>query len=147
MDCIPPGSMLPRDEDSSACAEPVAAVSCWESGPCRPRAASRLRLRHPGCARLPGACAGREIRKAAGASWREYLLFLHPSFRVPGNLIHRAAIAAFPWRRNAERFRPMDMREMAGSEARLTAGFLFGERLHDFFRRDGNFINPDSHGI
>src|SRR5713101_4483865 len=136
--------MHPRDEDSSAFAEPVAAVSCWEAGPCRPRAASRLRLRHPGCARLPGVCAVREIRKAAGASWREHLLFFCARFRLPGNLVHRAAIAAFPWRRNAERFRPMDMREMAGSEARLMAGFLFGERLQDFFRCDGNFINPDS---
>src|SRR6266566_2759638 len=49
--------------------------------------------------------------------------------------------------RGAQGFWPVDMRKMARSKSRFTSSFLFGQRLHDFFRCYGNFIDPYSDGI
>src|SRR5260370_75359 len=135
------------DASSSASAEPVAAVSCSAAGPCRPLAALHWSSRRRGCAWLLQACAARGIRKEAAASWREYLHFLLARFFAPGNIVYRVAVAPFPRRRNTKGFRPIDMRKMARSKTRVTSRFLFGRRLHDFFRSDGDFITPHSDSI
>src|SRR6266851_4156445 len=141
------GSNFQCDGGSSASAGPVAAVSCSAAGPCRPRAASHWFSRRPECTRLLRACAARGIRKEAIASWREYVLFLPARFFAEGNIVHRVAVAPFPRWRDAQSLRPIDIRKMARSKTRVTSRFLFGKSFHDFFRSDGNFINPHSDGI
>src|ERR1700704_1484211 len=140
-------SRIQCDGGSSVFAGPVAAVSYSAAGPCRPRAASRWLSRCPECARLLRAYAVREIRKEAAASWREYLLFVAARFFAPGDVVHRIAVATFPWRRNAQCLRPIDAREMARSETRLASRFLFGKGFHDFFRSDGDLIDPHSDSV
>src|SRR5260370_30812915 len=66
---------------------------------------------------------------------------------TPGNIIHRVAVATFPWRRNAQSFRPIDVREMDWSKTRVASRFLFGEGFHDFFRSDGDFIDPHTDSV
>src|SRR6202521_4143517 len=131
---------------SSASAALVAASSCSAAGLCRPRAAWHWPSRRPECAWLLRAFAARGIQKVAAASWREYLLFLLARFLPAGN-VHRVAVATFPGRRDAQRLGPMDVREMARSKTWVTSRFLFGKRLHDFFRSDGDFINPHPDSI
>src|SRR6267154_2394219 len=124
-----------------------AAISCSAAGPCRPRAASHWPSRRPESARLLRAFAERGIRKEAAASWREYLLFLLARFLPAGDVVHCVSVAPFPRWRDAQCLRPIHMREMARSKARLTSCFFFGKRLHDFFRSDRNFINSHSDSI
>src|SRR5438552_8232480 len=57
------------------------------------------------------------------------------------------AVAPFPWRRNAQGFRPMDMRKIGRSKTRVTSRFLFGKGFQNFFRSDGNLINPHTDGV
>src|SRR5882762_672856 len=130
---------------SRASAEPVAAVSCWAAGPCRLRAAWHWLSRRRGSAQLLGACAARGTGIEAASSWREYLLLAR--FLPAGNIVHRVAVASFPRRRDRESLRPIHMRKMARSKTRITSRFLFGKGFHDFFRSDGNFINPNSDGV
>src|SRR5207245_1713976 len=102
---------------------------------------------HPGFARLPPACAARRNPIEAAPSLREYLLFFWSRFRAPGNIVHCVSISSLPRRRNSQGFWPVDMRKMARSKSWFASSFLFGQRLHDFFRCYGNFIDPHSDGI
>src|SRR2546421_11431577 len=147
MDSIQCRSRIRCDAGSSASAVLVAAVSCSAAGLCPRRAAWHWPSRRPECARLLRASAARGIQKVAAASWREYLLFLLARFLPAGNVVYRVAVAPFPRRRDAQCLGPMDVREMARSKTRVTSRFLFGKRLHDFFRSDGDFINPHPDGI
>src|SRR5882762_10673522 len=101
-------SRIERDAGSRASAALVAAVSCSAAGPCRRRAAWHWPSRRPECARLLRASAARGIRKVAAASWREYVLFLLARFLPAGDVVHRVAVATFPWRRDAQCLGPMD---------------------------------------
>src|SRR6266571_8776792 len=141
------GSNSECDADSSASVALAAAVSCSEASPCHRREASRSSSRHPGYARLLPVCAARGTRIEAAASWREYLLFFWSRFRAPGNIVHCVSISSLPRRRDAQGFWPVDMRKMARSKSWFTSSLLFSQRLHDFFRRYGNFIDPHSDGI
>src|SRR5258708_11752045 len=68
-------------------------------------------------------------------------------FFTTRNIVHCVAITTFPWWRNAERLRPVNIREMIRSETRFSSRSLFCKRLHYFFRGDWNFINPHSDSV
>src|SRR6267142_1164286 len=63
------------------------------------------------------------------------------------DIVDGVAIAAFPRRRNAECFRPIDMRKVARTVARITACFLFRQRFHYFFRSYRDFVNSNADGV
>ncbi len=41
----------------------------------------------------------------------------------------------------------MDMRKIGRSNTRVTSRFLFGKGFHNFFRSDGNLINPHTDSV
>src|SRR6266849_915015 len=140
-------SRIGCDAGSSAFAVLVGGASCSAAGPCHPRAAWHWLSRRPECARLPRACVARGIQKEASASWREYLLFLSGRFLATGNIVYRVAVAPLPRRRDAQGLRPIDARKISWSKTRVTSSFLFGESLHDFFRSDGDLIDPHADSV
>ena len=63
------------------------------------------------------------------------------------DIVDSVAVAAFPRGRNAERFRPIDMRKVARPIARIAARPFFRERFHYFLRSYRDFIDSNADGV
>src|SRR6267378_2380131 len=63
------------------------------------------------------------------------------------DIVDSVAVAAFPRGRNAEHFRPIDMRKVARPIARIAARPFFRERFHYFLRSYRDFIDSNADGV
>src|SRR5215472_2375691 len=90
---IPTDAIPECDAGSSRSSEPAGAASCSAANPFRRQAAWLWCLRRRGCAQLLTLFWVPEIRKEAGASWREDLLFPGARLCAMGNLVDGIAIA------------------------------------------------------